>query len=86
MMLVFVNDRIAASVLMVIGVKLYPPGRVNIALAQTFHAEHYEISQQIVKALTVSDFADIFQKTCWLDYLSLCWTGGLIGWRKGEDV
>ncbi len=63
MMLVFVTTGIAASVLMVIGVKLYPPAQgVNIALAQTFHAEHYEISQQIVKALTVSDFVDIFSK------------------------
>ncbi|OGX33999.1 MAG: sodium:proton antiporter [Omnitrophica WOR_2 bacterium RIFCSPHIGHO2_01_FULL_48_9] len=63
MLLVFVATGIIASALMVVGVKLYPPAEgISITLPQTVSAEKYEVSQQIVKALTVPDFVDIFSK------------------------
>jgi Na+/H+-dicarboxylate symporter len=63
MILVFVVTGLIASVVMVIGVVLYPPAEgVKIALGAGVNAEHFKISDQIVKAFTAPDFADILSK------------------------
>ena len=63
MILVFVLTGLIASVVMVIGVVLYPPAvNVKIALGAAVNAEHFSISDQIVKAFTAPDFADILSK------------------------
>jgi len=63
MIFVFVITGLIASVIMVIGVVLYPPANgVKIALGSGINAEQIKFSEQIVKAFTVSDFADILSK------------------------
>jgi len=63
MILVFVVTGLIASVIMVIGVVLYPPAiGVKIALGTGVNPEQLKATDQIVKAFTVSDFADILSK------------------------
>ena len=63
MMLVFVVTGLIASVIMVIGVMLYPPAvGVKIALGTGVNPEQLKATDQIVKAFTASDFADILSK------------------------
>jgi Na+/H+-dicarboxylate symporter len=63
MLLVFVVTGLIASVVMVIGVVLYPPAvGVKIALGTGINAEQIKVSEQIVKAFTVTDFADLLSK------------------------
>lgn len=63
MILVFVVTGLIASVIMAIGVVLYPPAvGVKIALGVGVDPEQLKAADQIVKAFTVSDFADILSK------------------------
>jgi len=63
MMLVFIATGLIASIIMIIGVELYPPAAgVNINLGTTVNIEHFKTSEQIVKAFTVADFPDILSK------------------------
>ena len=63
MIFVFVVTGLIASMVMMIGVMLYPPAQgVQIALGNGVNAEHLKISDQIVKAFTAPDFADILSK------------------------
>ena len=63
MLLVFVVTGLIASVIMVIGVVLYPPAvGVKIALGPVVNPEQLKATDQIVKAFTASDFADILSK------------------------
>ena len=77
MMVVFIATGIIASVLMLIAVKIYPPAQgINIALPSDVHFEQLNVSNQIVKAFTVSDFADLFSKK---NMLALIIFAALIG-------
>jgi Na+/H+-dicarboxylate symporter len=63
MMLVFIVTGLIASVVMVIGVQLYPPATgINIHLGNGVNIEQFKTSEQIVKAFTVGDFSDILSK------------------------
>ena len=63
MILVFVVTGLIASIIMVIGVVLYPPAvGVKIALGMGVNPEQLKATDQIVKAFTASDFADILSK------------------------
>jgi Na+/H+-dicarboxylate symporter len=63
MILLFVVTGLIASVIMAIGVVLYPPAvGVKIALGVGVDPEQLKAADQIVKAFTVSDFADILSK------------------------
>ena len=63
MILVFVVTGLIASIIMVIGVVLYPPAvGVKIALGTGVNPEQLKATDQIVKAFTASDFADILSK------------------------
>ena len=63
MILVFVVTGLIASVVMVIGVVIYPPAAgVKIDLGTVINPEHLNAADQIVKAFTASDFADILSK------------------------
>ncbi len=84
MMLIFVLTGIVASVVMIVAVKIYPIAQgVNIALPAVQNTEHYSVAQQIVKALTVTDFVEIFSKK---NMLALIIFSSLIGlsalWAK----
>ena len=63
MILVFVVTGLIASIIMVIGVVIYPPAvGVKIALGTGVNLEQLKATDQIVKAFTASDFADILSK------------------------
>ena len=63
MIFVFVVTGLIASAVMVIGVVLYPPAAgVKIALSAGINPEHISAADGIVKAFTVTDFADLLSK------------------------
>jgi Na+/H+-dicarboxylate symporter len=63
MILVFVITGLIASLVMIIGVSLYPPAMgVNIHLGAAAKVEELKASEQIVKAFTAADFADVLSK------------------------
>ncbi len=63
MLLVFIATGIVASILMIVGVLAYPPAQgLQIALIPQMAAEPVKISDQIVRAFTVSDFGDLLSR------------------------
>jgi len=85
MILVFVVTGLIASVVMVIGVVLYPPAAgIKIALGAGVNAEHFKISDQIVKAFTAPDFADILSKKNMLALIIFSILLGLATSASGE--
>ena len=85
MILVFIATGVVASVLMMIGVKLYPPAQgINIALNQPASVEQFKVSEAIVKAFTVSDFIELFSKKNMLALILFALLIGLATSRIGE--
>lgn len=63
MLLVFVVTGIIASVLMIIVVNVYPPAKgVNIAMEGAEEIAPLKTGEQIVKAVTVSDFPELISR------------------------
>ena len=63
MLLIFILTGIIASVVMIIGVTVYPPATgVVINFGTEFTPQPLTVSEEIVKALTTPDFADILSK------------------------
>ena len=84
---VFIMTGIIASVLMLIAVKVYPPAEgINIALPSDAHMEQIKVSDQIVKAFTVSDFADLFSKKNMLALIIFAVLIGLSACTVGEKA
>lgn len=63
MMLVFISTGIIAALVMLAAVKMFPLAQgIHIALPPPQTVEPYNAAQQIVKALTVTDFIEILSK------------------------
>ena len=63
MIVIFVVTGIIAAVIMIIGVKFYPPAQgIKIAFDQPVNPENISLSQQLVKTFTVSDFSELLNK------------------------
>ena len=63
MMVVFIITGIIACVFMIIGVQLYPPAQgVTLALPAHVDTQQIGMGETIIKAFTVSDFADLISK------------------------
>ncbi len=63
MMFIFIVTGIISSMVMLVGVKLYPPAQgVSIPLEAHTLMENDKVGERIVKAFTVSDFGDLFSK------------------------
>jgi Na+/H+-dicarboxylate symporter len=87
MMLVFILTGLIASIIMIIGVVLYPPATgVNINLGTAVNIEHFKTSEQIVKAFTVADFPDILSKNNMLALIIFAILVGLSTSAMGERV
>jgi Na+/H+-dicarboxylate symporter len=85
MILVFILTGLIASAVMVIGIVLYPPAEgVKIALGAGVNTEHFKISDQIVKAFTAPDFADILSKKNMLALIIFSILLGLATSASGE--
>ena len=85
MILVFVITGVIASIIMLIGVILYPPAvGVHVNLGNGVNVEHFKASDQIVKAFTVSDFTDLLSKKNMLALIIFAVLTGLATSASGE--
>jgi Na+/H+-dicarboxylate symporter len=85
MMSVFIFTGIIASIIMIIGVELYPPAAgVNISKIATMNIEQFKTSEQIVKALTTADFPEILSKKNMLALIIFAILIGLSSSAAGE--
>jgi Na+/H+-dicarboxylate symporter len=85
MIFVFVITGLIASMVMIIGVVLYPPATgVHVNMGSGMNVEHLKLSDQIVKAFTVSDFADLLSKKNMLAIIIFSILLGLATSASGE--
>jgi Na+/H+-dicarboxylate symporter len=85
MIVVFVVTGLIASIVMIIGVMLYPPAvGVHVNWGNGVKVEHFKASEQIVKAFTVSDFADLLSKKNMLAIIIFSILTGLATSASGE--
>jgi len=60
---IFILTGLIASMIMLVGVSLYPPATgIDIKLANEVNLERLNASEQIVRAFTAADFSDILSK------------------------
>jgi Na+/H+-dicarboxylate symporter len=63
MMVIFIATGLIATIIMLVGVKLYPPAEgVTIAMTAPEPQQKLTVSEQIVRAFTVPDFMDLLSK------------------------
>lgn len=85
MMLVFIVTGLIASIIMIIGVQLYPPAvGVNVKLGSSVNIEHFKTSEQIVKSFTVTDFPNLLSKNNMLALIIFAILTGLATSAVGE--
>lgn len=85
MMAVFILTGIIASVVMIIGVKIYPPAQgITIAMTPTESMQQLKVSDQIVKAFTTPDFSDLMSKKNMLALIIFSILMGLATSAAGE--
>ncbi len=78
MLVIFVVTGVVAAVLMLIGVKLYPPATgMHMTFDQPVNAEHVDIGQQVVRTVTVPDFTELFSKKSMLALILFSFLIGL---------
>ncbi|MDE2221926.1 MAG: dicarboxylate/amino acid:cation symporter [Candidatus Omnitrophica bacterium] len=87
MMVVFTVTGIIASVLMLIAVQIYPPAQgISVTLPSHVHFQQLNAADQMVKAFTVSDFADLFSKKNMLALIIFALLIGLSACTLGEKA
>ncbi len=85
MLVIFVLTGIAASILMVIGVKIFPPAEgIHVVLGAELNNERVKLSEQIVRAFTVSDFIELLSKKNMLALIVFSFIVGLAASSIGE--
>jgi Na+/H+-dicarboxylate symporter len=85
MLLIFILTGIIASAVMIIGVTVYPPATgVVINFGTEFTPQPLAVSEQIVKALTTPDFADILSQKNMLALIIFSILTGLATSTAGE--
>ncbi|PKN06381.1 MAG: sodium:proton antiporter [Deltaproteobacteria bacterium HGW-Deltaproteobacteria-7] len=85
MIFVFVATGLIASIVMILGVIYYPPAvGVHVTLGNGIDFERLKLSDQIVKAFTVSDFADLLSKKNMLALIVFAILTGLATSATGE--
>jgi Na+/H+-dicarboxylate symporter len=85
MIFVFVITGLIASIVMISGVLLYPPATgIHLTLGNGALVEHLKISDQIVKAFTVSDFSELLSKKNMLALIVFSILIGLATSASGE--
>lgn len=86
MLLVFFVTGLIAAVIIIICVKLFPPAQgVQIALDNTRMQETVSLPQQIVKALTVSDFGELLSRRNMLPLIVFSVMFGFCTGSMGEN-
>jgi Na+/H+-dicarboxylate symporter len=87
MIVIFVVTGVIAAVIMLVGVKMYPPASgTTLSLNQTVTLEKVDLGQQLVNTLTVSDFRDLFSKKNMLALILFSFLTGLATSALGEQA
>ncbi len=82
MLLLFVLTGAVAAFLMVAGVTYYPPAAgISVSLPRGEQVESSPLGQQIVQALTVSDFGELFSRK---NMLALILVSAMTGWAAAR--
>jgi Na+/H+-dicarboxylate symporter len=85
MIFVFVVTGVIAAIVMIIGVVYYPPAiGVHVIFGNGVNVEHLKLSDQIVKAFTVSDFSNLLSKNNMLALIIFAILAGLATSASGE--
>jgi Na+/H+-dicarboxylate symporter len=86
MVLVFIVTGVIAALVMIVGVKLYPPATASmkIAMQQGVSVEKVDIGQQLVRTFTVGDFSELFSKKNMLAIIVFSFMIGLAACSVGE--
>ena len=85
MLFVFIMTGIVSSLLMITAVKLYPPAEgLELNLNTKAPREDIKVSEQLVKAFTVSDFGEILSKKQMLALIVFSLLVGLGASQSGE--
>ncbi len=85
MMVIFILTGILASVVMIVGVKLYPPAEgVTLNMASKISTEHPGLAEQIVGTFTVADFPELLSKRNMLALILFSILMGLAASAVGE--
>lgn len=86
MILIFVLTGIFSSVLMVIGVRIYPPAEgITLNLNSNVNAEQHKVSEEIVNTFTVTDFSGLLSKKNMLALILFSTLVGLAASSIGEN-
>ncbi len=87
MIVIFVVTGVIAAVIMIIGVKIYPPALgTTISFDQSVTLEKVDLGQQLVNTLTVPDFRDLFSKENMLALILFSFLTGLATSALGEQA
>ncbi|MCX5681827.1 MAG: dicarboxylate/amino acid:cation symporter [Candidatus Omnitrophica bacterium] len=85
MLVIFLATSFASSFLMVAAVKIFPVAQgMKLQTLSTYHPQEINVPQQIVKALTVSDFNELFSKKNMLALILFSMFIGLAASMSGE--
>lgn len=87
MFLIFIVTGAVASVLMMVGVQLYPPAKgVVVAMPAPQASEQIPLAGQVVGAFTVSDFGELLSRRHMLALIVFSMLVGLAAARVGTDA
>ncbi len=85
MLVIFVATGIISSVVMIAGVKMFPPAEgIKISLPETAVARPGNFSEQLVKAVTVTDFSELLSRKNMLALIIFSLLIGLAALKAGE--
>lgn len=87
MLVVFIVTGLIACVVMLVGVKIFPPAQgVHIAMDQPVTPEKISIGQQLVRTVSVPDFTELFSKKSMLALILFSLLLGLATSAVGEKA
>jgi Na+/H+-dicarboxylate symporter len=85
MLVIFVATSFVSSLLMVVSVKIFPVVQgIQLPAFSDYQPQKINVAQQIVKALTVSDFSDLFSKKNMLALILFSMLIGVAASMSGE--
>lgn len=87
MIVIFIITGVIAALIMVIGVKLYPPAEgLQVTMEHDVSAEKVDAGEQLVRTLTVPDFRDLFSKSNMFALIIFSFLIGLAASAAGEPA
>lgn len=85
MLLIFVATSLVSSLMMICAVRVFPVSQgMHLPIASEYQPQKIDVSQQVVKALTVSDFSGLLDKKNMLALILFSLLTGLAASLSGE--